>query len=59
MYKKLKDGLQCSHCREEIMTETHCISCPGITELREGLDLVNMTDLVIYFWRILKERGQN
>ena len=57
MYKKNKDGLKCSRCTEEIMTQIHCISCPGMKVLREGLDLVNMTDMVTYFKRILKERG--
>ena len=57
MYKKNKYGPKCSHCTEAIMTQIHCISYPGMGELREGLDLVNMTDMVTYFRRILKERG--
>ena len=58
VYKKNKDGLKCSHCQEEIMTQIHCTSCPGMDELREGLDLVNMTDMITFFRRILKERSR-
>ena len=40
------------------MTQSHCVSCPGLEDLREGLDLDSMKDMVTYFRRILIERSK-
>ena len=40
------------------MTQIHCLSCPGMTEMRDGLDLVKIEDMVVYFRRILKARDR-
>ena len=37
------------------MTQAHCISCPGLEEMRDGLELYNMEDLVIFFRRLLDD----
>ena len=58
MYKGREEGLQFSHCTEEVMTQIHCLSCPGMTEMRDGLDLVKIKDMVVYFSRILKTRDR-
>ena len=58
MYKNNKEGLKCSHCSEEVMTQTHCLSCPGMTEMRDGLELSKIDDMVVYFRRTLKVRDK-
>ena len=58
MYKNNKAGLKCSHCLEEVMTQIHCISCPGMSQMRDGLELSKIEDMVIYFKRILKARDK-
>ena len=40
------------------MTQMHCVTCPGMEELREGLDLDTMRDMIIYFRRIMSERSR-
>ena len=56
MFKNNEAGLKCIHCDEEVMTQLHCISCPGMTQMRDGLELSRIEDMVVYFRRILKER---
>ena len=58
MYKNNKPGLKCSHCTEEVMTQVHCISCPGMTQMRDGLELDKIEDMVVYFRRILKAKDR-
>ena len=58
MFKINKDGLKCSHCEKVVMTQIHCVSCPGFKELREGLDLTCMADMVVYFRGIMKKRSR-
>ena len=58
LYKHNKDGLKCSHCLEPVMTQSHCVSCPGLEDLREGLDLASMKDMVTFIRRILIERSK-
>ena len=38
LYKNTESGLKCSNCAELVMTQSHCISCPWMTELRDSLD---------------------
>ena len=56
MYKNNEVGLKCSHCKEDVMTQLHCISCPGMTQMRDDLELSRIEDMVLYFRRILKDR---
>ena len=58
MYKNTENGLKCSHCPEPVMTQSHCISCPGMAELRDGLELSEINDMVTFFRRVLKERDK-
>ena len=58
MFKKSNEGLKCSHCEEDVMTQIHCVSCPGFKLLREGLDLTCMADMVVYFRRVMVERSR-
>ena len=58
MFKNSKEGLKCSHCEEDVMTQIHCVSCPGFKQLREGLDLTCMADMVVYFRRVMVERSR-
>ena len=49
----------CLDCQEgEIMTQSHCLTCTAWVELREGLDLTNIKDLVIFFRKLLVERSK-
>ena len=55
----LSEGLTCEYCQEgEIMTQSHCMSCPAWSGLREGLDLTNIKDLVIFFQKLMDERAK-
>ena len=58
MFKNNKDGLKCRHSEEDVITQIHCVSCPGFKELREGLDLTCMADMVVYFRRVMVERSR-
>ena len=50
----ISEGLSCEHCKEgEIMTQSHCMSCSAWSGLREGLDLTNIKDLVIFFRKLI------
>ena len=55
-YKHNKEGLKCRFCTED-MTQGHCIICPGRIELREGLDMENLDDLVIYFKSVIEDKA--
>ena len=55
----ISEGLTCEYCQEgEIMTQSHCMSCSAWSELREGLDLTNIKDLVIFFRKMMEERAK-
>ena len=58
MYKKNKEGLKCSHCQEEILTQSHCVIYPGLVELRDGLDMDNIAGMVVFFRRLMAERSR-
>ena len=53
------DGLLCPDCGgEEILTQSHCLACPAWSELRQGLEMTNINDLVIFFRKLLVERAK-
>ena len=56
-YKNAENGIQCDFCLED-MTQNHCVVCPGRKEDREGLDMSNLDDLVIYFTNILDQSSK-
>ena len=50
------EGLACSHCQEDVqMDQAHCMVCPAGEDIREGLDMTNMLDLVKFFQEMLKK----
>ena len=50
------EGLTCPYCaQDDIMTQGHCTSCPGWTQLRDGLDMTKIDDLVVFFRKLLVE----
>ena len=55
--KKGEEGLNCTYCEDrQVMTQSHCTVCPAWEELRRGLDLSSISDLTIFFRRLLEER---
>ena len=59
-YKKQgEQGLVCTYCQEgEIMSQSHCLECPAWEDLREGLELSKISDMVKFFRNLLKERAK-
>ena len=55
-YQNQENGLKCNLCPEE-MSQNHCIVCPERTEMRTGLNMNNLDDLVDYFGQILSEKS--
>ena len=53
-----KHNLICDKCESgQNETQCHAMSCAGWSEQREGLDLEKMSDMVIFFRRLLEEKG--
>ena len=53
-----KHNLKCEKCElEEDETQCHAMICSGWADQRNGLDLANMSDMVVFFRRILDEKG--
>ena len=51
------EGLICIHCSSrKILSQNHCLVCPAWGEIKEGLDLRDIKDLVTFFRRLLVER---
>jgi hypothetical protein len=45
------------HCTlEAIFTQSNCLTCPAWTEIREGLDMTKIDDLVVFFRKLLVEK---
>ena len=57
--KYRKEGLNCKYCEGgSVMSQSHCLTCPAWGELREGLDLTNILDMVKFFHKLLSERAR-
>ena len=53
------DGLICTYCTEkQEMDQAHCLHCPAWSELRAGLDMTSIMDLVVFFRKLLTERAR-
>ena len=53
---KSDEGLVCKHCQENvIMDQAHCMVCPAWEDIRQGLDLYSMRDMVKFFQEMLKK----
>ena len=51
------DGLKCSECADDVIwTQSHCLTCPAWSEIREGLELTRIEDLVVFFRKLVVER---
>ena len=58
-FKNTSEGLVCKYCQEgKIMTQDHCLECPAWEELRRGLEMSNIDDLVVFFRKLLVERAK-
>ena len=54
--RKSDEGLVCKHCQENVMMDqAHCLVCPAWEDIRQGLDMYNMLDLVQFFQEMLKK----
>ena len=48
------DGLLCVYCKEEVlMDQSHCMECSAWENLREGLDMTKILDMVKFFQLML------
>ena len=57
--QKGEEGLRCSYCQQgQIMTQAHCLQCPAWAEQREGLQLENIEDMVVFFRKMMVERAR-
>ena len=56
-FEKKEGGLICKYCEEgNIMSQSHCMECSAWSELRRGLDLSDIGDLVEFFRKMLDMR---
>jgi hypothetical protein len=55
-YQNQENGLKCNLCPAE-MSQNHCIVCPERAEMRTGLNMNNLDDLVNYFGQILSDKS--
>ena len=51
-------GLLCGDCGESRDSQSHCLLCPAWQEARDRLDLSCISDMVIFYQRVLKGRDQ-
>ena len=53
-----KNNLSCEKCEiGENKTQSHAMVCSGWAEQRDGLDLTKMSDMIVFFRRLLEEKG--
>ena len=53
-----KNNLTCEKCESgENETQCHAMVCSGWAEQRDGLDLTKMSDMIVFFRRLLEEKG--
>ena len=51
------EGLVCVYCNKgQLMDQAHCLQCVKWMDLRSGLDLTNIKDLVVFFTLMLQEK---
>ena len=49
------EGLVCSYCSQGIMTQAHCLLCPALCQLREGLDVKKIDGMVTFFQKLMEK----
>ena len=53
-----EEAFLCKDCLE-IESQSHCVICPKWDNIRDGLQLMKMDDLVTFFQRLLVERNKD
>ena len=53
--KKQENGLKCNLCPEE-MNQNHCLICPERCDMRRGLHMSILDNLVTYFEDFLSDK---
>ena len=59
--RKDDDGLECKHlhCQDKVLhDQAHCLVCPAWEDIRQGLDMTSMLDLVKFFQEMLKKMDE-
>ena len=65
VFVKFKDrskpinNMKCEACNEEDLVQSHLMACSGYTNLREGLDMSDLGDLVTYVRKVLDVRSKS
>ena len=58
-FKSMHSNLNCEKCEMKIEeSQAHTMMCPGWEEERRGLDLHQIEDTVLFFTRVLKDKGR-
>ena len=52
-----EEALSCKVCGD-IESQSHCVVCPQWQDIRSGLDVDKLSDLVIFFQKLLMERNK-
>ena len=55
--KNQENGLKCNLCPEEMKKKNHCLICPERCDMRSGLDMKNLDNLVTYFEELLSDKS--
>ena len=58
-FKSSYSDIACDNCQDgNLDSQSHAVMCPGWEEQRQGLELTKIEDMVVFFTRILKEKGR-
>ena len=58
-FKNSYSDLTCDRCEAgSIESQSHAVMCSGWEDQRQGLELTKIEDMVVFFNRILKEKGK-
>ena len=49
---------RCDSCQSAIDTQNHILWCPAYSDLRDGKDINNDTDIIEYFKKVMKIRDK-
>ena len=52
-----EDAVLCTECpAQETENQSHCMVCPRGEDIRRGMDLTKIEDMVVFFQKLLTER---
>ena len=52
---KSERGLECKYCQEKVLLDqAHCVMCVSCEDIRQGLYMTSMLDLVKFFQEMMK-----